>query len=356
MKSTIYKIKKNKLQNMSENLYKKISAFFLMFAALTSCATDELPTSPNTNNNQNPVLTNNYSNNVHVLYSSYIPSQGQTELRLWENGTSQLIRSAQGAVSLPGEMIIINNDTYVASIFSGDKAGYWKNGVVNILSTNPSAAHGIAVSGTDVYVCGKDDSRPAFWKNGVKTYLPTTFNGSFGIAKDIALIGNNIHIVGFEIDNFGQSQAKYWINGIGTNINGVVTNQYSNASKIEIVGSDIYIAGEINDKPFYYKNSQSFSLPSSLTGATRIQDLFVDNQDIYVSRINYSNNIGSYDYWKNSLQIDASNMKNTDSFAKFGNDFYLAGNNTANKVAFTQNGLENVISNYSGLVLKIIVN
>ena len=57
-------------------------------------------------------------------------------------------------------------DIYVAG-FSDKKIVYWKNGVENILASSNRGtgdALGIAVSGSDVFVVGKNNNQAVFWK------------------------------------------------------------------------------------------------------------------------------------------------------------------------------------------------
>ena len=100
---------------------------------------------------------------------------------LWKNGVPSLLSDSDtpsGAVSV----VVSNGNVYVAGDIayqSGTKrygcAAYWKNGQLNQLSTVPSYANSIFVSGADVYVCGRDSNSNALWntvwKNGTPTYL-----------------------------------------------------------------------------------------------------------------------------------------------------------------------------------------
>ncbi len=74
---------------------------------------------------------------------------------------------------------VSGTDVYIAGFYNS-LAVYWKNGVmVNLTNTVPTistneAAWGITGNGTDIYICGNDQSKGVgYWKNGVFTALPS---------------------------------------------------------------------------------------------------------------------------------------------------------------------------------------
>ena len=77
---------------------------------------------------------------------------------------------------------VSGSDVYIAGFYN-TLAVYWKNGVmVNLTNTIPTAstnegAWGITGNGTDIYICGNDQSKGVgYWKNGVFTALPGCFS------------------------------------------------------------------------------------------------------------------------------------------------------------------------------------
>jgi hypothetical protein len=65
-----------------------------------------------------------------------------------------------------------------------------------------------------------------------------TSAGTGLLASSIAIVGNDIYISGFIVEN-GKQVACYWKNGIKTNL--VSTATFSNATGITIHGNDIYM-------------------------------------------------------------------------------------------------------------------
>ncbi len=324
--------------NLKLNLFSS-----MVFLMLCNCK-------KNNNTTVTPNNTPTYTNNVQVLYFTGL------SMKLWKNGTSQTIFTATEDPNNLGDMAIVNNDVHIVAENGREKIGYWKNGIKTAIGTTNSVGLGIAVVANDVYICGKDQGRPASWKNGVRSFLPTTFNGSFGLAYDVAVVNNDVYVVGHEVDNFGNPNAKLWKNGLATNLNTTNTAQSSYARAIQIIGNDVYIAGEINENAVLWKNGQLISQENTPNAVNRVKDLLIVNQDIYLARTAFSNNKGSYDHWKNTAQTDAPNIKSIDSFAIFGNNLYFAGANADNKTTFTQNGKETIVDPMAGRVLKIVVN
>jgi hypothetical protein len=64
----------------------------------------------------------------------------------------------------------------------------------------------------------------ACWKNGEPVTLQSAGTGL--LARSIAIVGNDIYISGFVVEN-GKQVACYWKNGIKTNL--VSTATFSNA-------------------------------------------------------------------------------------------------------------------------------
>jgi len=113
-----------------------------------------------------------------------------------------------------------SNDPNGASVSSAPVL--WKNNVATILSeTAPGiwtggAATGVAVSNNDVYIAGYlsqiNGEEPVLWKNGVMTQLPQHTGDA--LPSGIAVNGSDVYICG--IDGVSTNSACYWKNGTET--------------------------------------------------------------------------------------------------------------------------------------------
>lgn len=203
-------------------------------------------------------------------------------------------------IRISKQIVVSGNDVYIAgsSLTSGNSATaaavYWKNGsLVNLTSnlTEVAAAftNGIAVSGSDVYVCGylfqgyNDSLDAVYWKNGQLFHLPNGY-----MAKCIAVSGSDVYIGGTSLHDGD----VYWKNGVMQSLG---NNAWVNA--ITASGSDVYVAGftvAAGDQGCYWKNGQQVLLPGN-NGATGIA---IHGMDVYCSGNTNSNDAV---YWKNSV-------------------------------------------------------
>ena len=139
----------------------------------------------------------------------------------WKNGVENTLDS--GNTGSAFAITVSGNDVYVAGHINSSPA-YWKNGVPVILSTGPAArvggAYSIVVSGTHVYVSGfvQGDygTIDMFWDNGVAINLtPSAFNSNMNsLTNGIAVSGSDVYVCGTLIDPNTTNIAKYWKNGI----------------------------------------------------------------------------------------------------------------------------------------------
>ena len=289
-----------------------------------------------------------YTNNVNVLFQEY--TAGGAILKYWKNGVSTNLTNGS-YFPIFGDMVIENNDVYIAGQVLNDRAGYWKNGSVTQLSNNSSYTKAIAVSGTDVYISGSEFSNACFWKNGVLQPLPLTNTTDESVASDVAVSGTDVHVVGQERGSI--YKAKYWKNGVVTNLATGLQSSNCQARSIVISGTDVYIAGTANNQATYWKNGVATTL--STVNFSQAYKIYLDGLDVYV--IGSISNSSTGCYWKNGILMYAPNLEFYNDFAKMGSDSYFVGVNINNKPLFTQNGVETFLTNnVDGLAFKIIVN
>ncbi|ELR73316.1 hypothetical protein C900_04168 [Fulvivirga imtechensis AK7] len=182
----------------------------------------------------------------------------------------------------------------------------------------------------DIYLAGytyypEDDGQVAtYWKNGVATLLPTAADSFRSYAKDLALDGGNVYVVGYaSMDT--HSAAVYWNNDEVIRLTDDDT--YSSAHAIAISGGDVYIVGHHNYKAVYWKNGMEVPLSETLSGAT---DIAVVDGDIYISGYEYNEATSKTValYWKNGTPVNLTDgTNNADASAIFinGSDVYVAG-------------------------------
>ena len=190
------------------------------------------------------------------------------------------------------------------------KATYWKNGVViPIIGADLNTSFkGIAVSGSDVYICGRKYLGGGvyyvskYWKNGVEIDL--TDGTSSTDVTDIAVSGSDVFVSGFEYPI-----AKYWKNGVATPLSDG-SPFLSTATGITISGQDVYVCGTVilgprNSSIKYWKNGVPITVTDGTT-ASQSAGISVSGSDIYVSGVEYSFDLagsafGVAKYWKNGV-------------------------------------------------------
>jgi hypothetical protein len=102
----------------------------------------------------------------------------------WKNA---VFTSLSNSIAV-GSIETVGSDIYLPGILGQVVAGYWKNGVQNALTTAPSSAIDISISGLDVYVAGQVLSltqqgiwNAAYWKNGQSVTLTTESSSAVAI-------------------------------------------------------------------------------------------------------------------------------------------------------------------------------
>jgi hypothetical protein len=217
----------------------------------------------------------------------------------WKNGVPVTVQD----IVFSNSIVVSGNDVYItgasqtssnSGVGSTAAAVYWKNGtMINLTQNVPDVVaaftKGIAISGTDVYVCGylytgyNDSLDAVYWKNGELNHLPNGY-----IASCIAVSGSDVYVGGTSLHNGD----VYWKNGVMQSLG---NNALVNAMVAS--GSSIYIAGFTAagpDQGVYWVNGQPIQLPGS-SSATGIA---VHGSDVYCS-----GNVNANDacVWKNAL-------------------------------------------------------
>lgn len=234
----------------------------------------------------------------------------------------------------------------------------FKNGVEiqtipNTSGFNPNC---LAVSGSDVYVCGAA-STPAggygalikLWKNGVITDITNGMNSDTR-AWDMVVNGTDVYIAGYIEMNNGK-KACYWKNGTLVYFDPSTTFGNSEAHRIVLDGADVYASGYANGKAMYWKNTTAVQLSTANSYSFGIA---VNGSDIFTAAgIQQSNNNYRAASVKNGTVTQLSNPSNYSSSAygigiKDNNVYVIGGVNATNgssmQAVYWKNGTENILA------------
>jgi hypothetical protein len=205
---------------------------------------------------------------------------------------------------------------------------YWKNGVrFDLSQPGPKVsaqANSIFVAGADVYVAGTSNvevgmstgvSVPCYWKNGVRTDLGVIDPGGDGYGNAIHVVGNDVYVAGYCIDQTPSGVPCYWLNGVRTDLSKIYEDFTGWGNSIQVSGSDIYVGGVTqNDSsvmiPCYWKNGKRTDL-SMIDPALHgwVNSIFVLGHDVFAAGHNgFDPNVGADFpvpcYWKNGVRTD----------------------------------------------------
>jgi hypothetical protein len=239
----------------------------------------------------------------------YVSGYEGNYAKYWKNGQAVVLPSSTASGVPTGRSIFVSqNNIYVAGDGINPATGkyqaiYWKNGEGTLLTdgSNHAFAYSIFVSGTDVYVAGRElGSKAKYWKNGMAVSLSSSQSSS----RSILVSGSDIYVAGSEYDGV-KSVAKYWKNGLGVSL---ISNFESDAFSIFVSGSDVYVAGyEKIDGHFvakYWKNGVPVSLTSGSNNYAQAVSISVLGNDVYVvGREDSSDGTSVAKYWKNGVAV-----------------------------------------------------
>lgn len=249
----------------------------------------------------------------------------------WKNAVAtQLLTSGTGN-SHAQAVAVSGTDVYVAGYANGPDAFFsvganpglpciWKNGVEQILpipAGHIGAAQAIAVSGSDVYVVGyyitndaTHSRRAMLWKNGVALLL--AFNTFDSIATGIALDGTDVYVCGNAVFS-GVTCAVYWKNNIWHPFAGTAVTSRAAAITVDAL-HNYYISGASNGAACYWKDANLVALPNDgYFPETQTDDktfgnmISVDNNNVYVSGFSRAfesdHVVLTNAYWKNGVEV-----------------------------------------------------
>lgn len=213
-----------------------------------------------------------------------------------------------GSVAALGGQQILRNSSSIA--VAGGSLYYangqlWRNGAQSTLpgQGNTGTIRAVYAAGSDIYAVGSDDAgNPVYWKNGVLNAV-TTVNPASGIpvVSCIFVAGNDVYTGGIDAGD----HAAYWINGVETELAADSGYTVSQLRDIFVSGSDVYIAGSYfgnsansgSLKPAYWKNGMEQVLPLNNATEGQANSIFVSGSDVYVAGATSAGAV----LWKNGV-------------------------------------------------------
>jgi nitrous oxide reductase accessory protein NosL len=304
---------------------KKLNTLLVIafIAILTSCSKDEAKTEPT------PPPVANIP--VDIYIAGYEKSvNGNKVAKYWKNGI--VTELTDGSSNSDARDITLNNGVVYVCGNEGGVSKYWKNGVATTLGTaGYNYCNSICVSNDDVYVCGYQSygqayAKAVYWKNGVA--VPLTNGSQRAEALSIEVAGNDVYVVGtieYSVNNYSGPKATLWKNGNPTPL----STKNSSASDIKVIGTDVYIAGDIskeddsgNYNSTYWKNGIATSYPDAIY-SVYTRSIFVNNNDVYLG----SGGIGfGATYYKNGITTNLTQTTSSTITSKINSLFVLNNN------------------------------
>lgn len=189
----------------------------------------------------------------------------------WKNGVFNAVQAVAGPANASAYTISVSGaDVYVGGYDRGGSIKgipcYWKNGVevqLPIPAGNTGTVTSMVVNGSDVYAAGyyrtndaNHTNRAAIWKNGVLTTL--AFNKESSASTGIALDGTDVYVCGYSSIN-GVICAIYWKNNVWHPFAGTATPSYASAIAVD-ANHNYYISGTNSSGACYWKDGNAVTL------------------------------------------------------------------------------------------------
>ncbi len=232
-----------------------------------------------------------HNNDVYILGSE--DSGSGSVNKIWLNGVATTLPMGTFDYIAPNNIKVINGDVYVSGFgtnYNGglppdNKAIFWKNGIINILTSNTQNCIGsnIFVTGNDIYMTGYDNSKAVYWKNGVITNLALQSPYSLSRSNTIFVENNNVYAAGdlyYSAPQYEYRNAVFWKN----NTINLLTNYSSHLNYGVIV--DMFVKNDIvytvgyfytpgNSGYLYFQNNMPFPLSTGGGQDTYALGIFV---------------------------------------------------------------------------------
>ena len=261
--------------------------------------------------------------NGHLYVGGYqLALNGQIQSGYWVDGQFTQLYADPVIIANIRDLTVSGSDVYVTGWIDSSYYSipfYWKNGQRITLPGGPGSYYpvvrtsGIAVSNGDVYVSGTVNTNStghsfaAYWKDGVLIALGDSVNDN-SFATGIALGGSDVFVCGYADGPSNSSAAMLWQNGAATTL---TANQIAitQTGGIAVSGSDVYVTGTVTYgyQPYtsavYWKNGSAVFLTQGTSNATA-NGVFADDVDVFVagSVVNVNGNTTAT-YWKDNNPV-----------------------------------------------------
>jgi hypothetical protein len=260
--------------------------------------------------------------NGHLYAGGYqLALNGQIQSGYWVDGVFTLLYADPTIIANIRDLTVSGSDVYVTGWIDSSYYNipfYYKNGQRISLPAGPGSFYpvgqtsGIAVSNGDVYVSGTVLTNStghyfaAYWKNGVLVPLGDSVNdNSYGTG--IALSGSDVLVCGMA-SGIRNSYITLWTNGAPTMLSNDQMVAQTGGS-IAVSGSDVYVTGTVTynyqnyTSAAYWKNGTPFFLTHGTSNATAT-GIFADAVDVFVAgSIVNSTGTTIASYWKDNNPV-----------------------------------------------------
>ena len=258
-----------------------------------------------------------------VYTAGYESGTGENVAKVWKNGvvlyslTDGTYRANANAVAVSG------SDVYVAGNenSSGSIGKLWKNGVAEAGYSDAWLLYSISIEGSDVYVAGISLTfKAAVWKNGTLLYTLTPGAGNHA-AYSTVVVDGDVYTVGHEqTGEWGENCVqKVWKNNTALYTLGTFTNfKYPSIMGICISDGIIYVVGDgINGAGIRVAKLWTNGAGTDLSDGTIdafAYSVFASGKDIYVAG---TENYGKALLWKNGTSTTLSSGSSEGAYSVF---------------------------------------
>jgi hypothetical protein len=273
-----------------------------------------------------------YNNDVYVLGSEQDSTVNGwvSTIKLWKNGVVTNITN--GTTDAEGVGVdIYNGDVYICG---EERTGntiipkLWKNGVATILPKDTFdyvSPTNIKVVNGDVYISGtatrtsntnnSQTSRAMYWKNGVINFL-TSASSTYGRTESLFINNGDLYFTGAETTNGQLTTNAYWKNGIKTTLAFAAPYTATDSYSIFVDNTDVYVAGSSlqQSQGIYFENAtywknNSINLLTNYTASGNtayLYEVFVKNNIVYTVGETYASNNNGLSkplYFQNNIAV-----------------------------------------------------